>query len=352
MDKHDQWKKMVAAGVVSVMAAASAGLAAGAGSAAYEAAVARGIKQVEARKWEKAIASFERADALREDGCDRACLLPWGRALTVTGRSLEAIERFERVMEQGELDRELVRRMLLFYDLRQRPRKAIRLLRRFLEDEALDVRDRVWAENDLGIRFLSVTEDAEAALVKAERAFRRADAASDGWAGSPRINLAETLMRADRAIDALAVLDELVARDDDQFSDLPRLGLSREVATRARSQGFDADVEPAVREKVGRALPPMDPDTVVPRRRGRLSPEYTEEARLARIEGVVILSLLINEFGTVEEVIVRQGLPMGLTESAIAAAKRSTWEPATLHGEPVAIWATVTHNFRVGPQGR
>lgn len=344
-------KKGRIVGIVLMAWFASGGLTASSSPEAYEAAVARGTKQIEARKWEKAIASFERADALREDGCDRECLVPWGRALIAMGRSTEAVERFERVMERGELDREVVRRMLLIYDLRNRPPKGIRLLRRFLESEAIDESDRVWAENALGIRFLSAAEDEATALAKAERAFRRANAASDGWAGIPQLNLAETLMRAERAIDALAVLDELVARDDDQFPRLPRLAYSREVVTRARSQGFDVDVKTEVRDKVGRFLPPMDPGTVPPRKIGRLSPDYTEEARLSRVEGIVIVSILVNEFGNVEEVVVRQGLPMGLTESAIAAARTSKWEPATLHGEPVSVWWNLTHNFRLGPQG-
>ncbi|HZS04328.1 MAG TPA: TonB family protein [Blastocatellia bacterium] len=64
--------------------------------------------------------------------------------------------------------------------------------------------------------------------------------------------------------------------------------------------------------------------------------KYTEEARQNKIQGVVLLSMIVTAEGTVRDVRVVRGLPDGLTESAIEAAKKMKFKPATKNGEPVA----------------
>jgi TonB family protein len=67
---------------------------------------------------------------------------------------------------------------------------------------------------------------------------------------------------------------------------------------------------------------------------------YTEEARKARIEGIVALQAVIRKNGTVNSFRIIKGLGYGLDESAIntIAAKRR-FEPATLKGAPVDVQA-------------
>ncbi|MCB1053979.1 MAG: TonB family protein [Acidobacteria bacterium] len=74
-------------------------------------------------------------------------------------------------------------------------------------------------------------------------------------------------------------------------------------------------------------------------------PQYTEIARKARIQGVVIVQAIINKEGTVENVKVLKGLPMGLDQSAIDAIKRWRFKPATLNGKPVTVYYNLTVNF-------
>jgi TonB family protein len=74
-------------------------------------------------------------------------------------------------------------------------------------------------------------------------------------------------------------------------------------------------------------------------------PLYTEEARQARIQGVVILEAVINEKGHVENVKILKGLPEGLSESAVKTAAEWEFEPATLKGEPVPVYFNLTIRF-------
>ena len=74
-------------------------------------------------------------------------------------------------------------------------------------------------------------------------------------------------------------------------------------------------------------------------------PEYTEIARRARLEGIVILQLTLDKGGEVSEVKVLRGMGGGLTESAERAVSQWRYHPATLNGKPVAVYMTVTVHF-------
>lgn len=79
----------------------------------------------------------------------------------------------------------------------------------------------------------------------------------------------------------------------------------------------------------------------------RVEAEYTAEAREERIQGVVILRLQIDEAGSVTDAEVLKGLPLGLSEAAVAAARQWRFDPATRDGEPVAAQRNVVVEFRL-----
>ena len=70
-------------------------------------------------------------------------------------------------------------------------------------------------------------------------------------------------------------------------------------------------------------------------------PQYTEIARKARIQGVVIVQAIIDKQGNVTSVKLLKGLPMGLDKAAVDAIKRWRFEPATLARVPEARRSTV-----------
>ncbi len=88
-------------------------------------------------------------------------------------------------------------------------------------------------------------------------------------------------------------------------------------------------------------------DVDPPRVLHRVEPRYTETARKIRVEGVVVLSLLIDTGGRVADVTVLRGLPFGLTENAVSAARQWQFEPCTFNGDPVNVRYTLTVRFRI-----
>jgi protein TonB len=75
-------------------------------------------------------------------------------------------------------------------------------------------------------------------------------------------------------------------------------------------------------------------------------PEYTRQARFLRQKGMVVLSLLVDENGQVAEVKVLKGIPgSDLNHSAVRAANRWVYRPATKDGVNVKVWTTKTVNF-------
>jgi protein TonB len=99
----------------------------------------------------------------------------------------------------------------------------------------------------------------------------------------------------------------------------------------------------------GPAVGPMQVsgDVLAPKRIYAPDPHYPEEARHARVQGVVILQTIIDTAGKVTDVRVLKGLPSGLTEAAVEAVSSWRFEPATLEGKPVAVYYLVTVSFSV-----
>lgn len=76
-------------------------------------------------------------------------------------------------------------------------------------------------------------------------------------------------------------------------------------------------------------------------------PPYTTEARRAKIAGTVVLSVLLGANGEITDIKVKKGLPHGLNESAIEAAKRIRFVPAEVDCQRVPSYMELQYNFNL-----
>lgn len=114
---------------------------------------------------------------------------------------------------------------------------------------------------------------------------------------------------------------------------------------------FDADVVLGVPE----APPPSGPllagvgDVTNPVliESTKVTPEYPELARQARLTGNVILQAVITKSGTVEEVkVLRVDKPnLGFESAAVQAVQQWRYKPATQGGRPVDVYFTINVSF-------
>jgi len=76
-------------------------------------------------------------------------------------------------------------------------------------------------------------------------------------------------------------------------------------------------------------------------------PTYTEEARKYEIAGVVVLKVVFYSDGSVGNIHTVSGLPYGLTEKAIDAAKKMKFVPAVKDGKFVSMWMQLEYDFNL-----
>lgn len=76
-------------------------------------------------------------------------------------------------------------------------------------------------------------------------------------------------------------------------------------------------------------------------------PAYTDAAKYHQLTGTVVLRCIFGANGRVFGFHVVYGLPDGLTEMSIRAARKIKFIPATKDGRPVSMWMQVEYNFNL-----
>jgi TonB family protein len=79
----------------------------------------------------------------------------------------------------------------------------------------------------------------------------------------------------------------------------------------------------------------------------RPEPQYTEDARKNQVSGTVVLRAVFSSSGQVTNIRTVSGLPHGLTERAMAAARQIRFSPATKDGRPVSQYIQIEYNFNL-----
>jgi len=86
---------------------------------------------------------------------------------------------------------------------------------------------------------------------------------------------------------------------------------------------------------------------IAPKLVEKVEPNYTETAKDAKIEGTVIVMVVIEVDGKIHEAKVIHGIDEGLDANAVAAVQSWRFEPAHKAGEPVPVAAKIEVNFRL-----
>jgi protein TonB len=77
-------------------------------------------------------------------------------------------------------------------------------------------------------------------------------------------------------------------------------------------------------------------------------PEYPPLARKLGVQGVVVLSVLVDEQGRVEDVQLLEGISqnVGINEAALQVARGARFTPATRNGTRVKMWTRLRIPFK------
>ena len=77
----------------------------------------------------------------------------------------------------------------------------------------------------------------------------------------------------------------------------------------------------------------------------QINPDYSEEAVRRKVEGTVILEVVILAEGKIGPVRVLKGLGAGLNEQAIACVRQWLFVPGKFKGEAVDVIAEIAVDF-------
>jgi TonB family protein len=91
----------------------------------------------------------------------------------------------------------------------------------------------------------------------------------------------------------------------------------------------------------------MGPGIVGPSVLSKIDPDYTEDAKAAKINGSVLLSLVVGTDGLAHDINIVSGIDSGLDQNAVAAVQKWHFQPATKDGQPVAVQARIEVNFKL-----
>lgn len=92
----------------------------------------------------------------------------------------------------------------------------------------------------------------------------------------------------------------------------------------------------------------MAGDVLPPSVISRVEPQYSDEARQARIQGSVTLEAIVRKDGTVEILRVVQSLDPTLDQNAIEALQQWRFRPGMKDGQPVDVALNIVVNFNLG----
>jgi TonB family protein len=201
------------------------------------------------------------------------------------------------------------------------PAKALEFLKR--------ARNVAGNGNDMGTALTwmaRVRQSEPDGAAEAESLYRRAMAAADASSAEQALALefyAQFLKAQDRAVEA----GPIEAR---------AAGIRK---TRVSAMG--------PRESAASSIYKIGGGVEAPSLVAQVDPEYSEEARSAKLAGTVILKVVVDVDGLAKNIEVVKSLGMGLDEQAVLAIQRWKFKPGEKDGVPVPVMATIEVNFKL-----
>jgi TonB family protein len=112
------------------------------------------------------------------------------------------------------------------------------------------------------------------------------------------------------------------------------------------------DQEPGLAEESGPDAPLKftrvgEGGVTAPRVVNQSEPVFAEEARLAKYQGVVVLSLVVDKMGSTRDIRIVSPLGCGLDQHAVETVATWKFNPSEKDGEPVEVRIAVEVNFRL-----
>jgi TonB family protein len=212
----------------------------------------------------------------------------------------------------------------------------------------------------LGVMLLGKKDYAEA-----RDYFQRAQAADPDHKGMALTWIALTYAREDRAsTQADAIFQQAIAAEDPASADA---ATALELyATFLKKQGRDGESD-AMRDKAvsirkalgaqnqtetkapspGSGTYKVGNGTTAPSVLIKGEPIYSEDARVAKYQGKVVLYVEVGSDGMPHNIRIVRGLGFGLDENAVDAVSQWKFKPGTRDGVPVTVAATIEVNFRL-----
>jgi periplasmic protein TonB len=156
----------------------------------------------------------------------------------------------------------------------------------------------------------------------------------------------------------IAVEPSVVVQNDVKLADnvLPNLGVPNSPvvsASMGTGKGFgigsgEGDgAGPGNGGNIGGGLHHVGGAVSAPELLHSVEPEFSEEARKAKLSGDVHVYLQVDEHGNPSHVRVIRGVGMGLDERAVEAVKQYRFKPAMENGKPVPVEMYVDVAFRI-----
>jgi TonB family protein len=91
----------------------------------------------------------------------------------------------------------------------------------------------------------------------------------------------------------------------------------------------------------------IGPGIVPPKLLEKSEPKYTDEAKAAKLEGTVGLTIVVGTDQRAHDIEITKSLDPGLDANAILAIKNWRFQPGTKNGKPVPVQAKIEVNFRL-----